>query len=88
MNEQEMSPGYIAKHTHENLTKNFKGMDDEAVAVAFEAIIGLFRLLHGRDAFIKSAEKLLADRLLNKLSISHEHEELFLQKLKVECGAQ
>ena len=22
------------------------------------------------------------------MSISHEHEELFLQKLKVECGAQ
>ena len=53
MNEQDMSPGYIAKHTHENLTKNFKGMDDESVAGALEAIIGLFRLLHGRDAFIK-----------------------------------
>lgn len=83
-----MTPGYIAKHTHENLTKNFKGKDEGAVTAALEAIIGLFRLLHGRDAFIKQAEKLLADRLLNKLSISQEHEEMLLQKLKVECGSQ
>ena len=88
MNEQDMTPGYIAKHTHENLTKNFKGKDEGAVTAALEAIIGLFRLLHGRDAFIKQAEKLLADRLLNKLSISQEHEEMLLQKLKVECGSQ
>ena len=88
MNEQNMTPSYIAKNTHENLTKHFKGMDEGAVASSFEATIGLFRLLHGRDAFLKQAETLLATRLLNKISISHEHEELFLQKLKVECGAQ
>ena len=83
-----MTPSYIAKHTHEELSKGFKGLDDEAVAARLDAIIDLFRLLHGRDAFLKQAESLLAYRLLNKASISSHHEEMLIQKLKVECGAQ
>ena len=88
MNNQQMTPSYIAKHTHEELSKGFKGLDDEAVAARLDAIIDLFRLLHGRDAFLKQAESLLAYRLLNKVSISSHHEEMLIQKLKVECGAQ
>ena len=37
--------------------------------------------------FLKSYEKELANRLLNKTSISNEYEEQMIQKLKVECGA-
>ena len=48
----------------------------------------LFACLRGRDFFIKAYESELANRLLNKTSISQEYEELMLQKLKVECGAQ
>jgi len=70
MNEEIMTPSYIAKHTHEELVKGFKGLDDEAVAVKLDAIIDLFRLLNGRDAFLKQAESLLAYRLLNRVSIS------------------
>jgi len=50
-------------------------------------MIGLFRCLHGRDVFMKSYEKELAKRLLNKTSLSTQNEELMIQKLKVECGA-
>ena len=52
-----------------------------------DAIINLFCCLHGRDTFLKQFSKELGARLLNKTSISWEYEELFLQKLKVECGA-
>jgi len=36
---------------------------------------------------MKSYEKELANRLLNKSSLSNQNEELMIQKLKVECGA-
>jgi cullin 3 len=52
-----------------------------------DAIINLFRCLHGRDVFIKQYSKDLGARLLNKSSTSSEYEELFIQKLQVECGA-
>jgi len=52
-----------------------------------DAIIDLFRCLNGRDVFIKWYSKDLGARLLNKSSTSHEYEELFIQKLQVECGA-
>ena len=73
-----MTPSYTATHTHENLTNGFKGLADDAVAAKLEAIIDLFRLLNGRDAFLKQAESLLAYRLLNKMSISNQYEELLL----------
>jgi len=88
MNEQVMTASYIAKHVHESMVSGFKGLSDDTVAAELDAIINLFRHLHGRDAFIKQAESLLAYRLLNKVSISSQHEELLLQLLKVECGAQ
>ena len=50
-------------------------------------MIRLFCCLNGRDMFLKSYEKELANRLLNKTSISNEYEEQMIQKLKVECGA-
>jgi len=52
-----------------------------------DAIINLFCCLHGRDTFLKQYSKELGTRLLNKTSISWEYEENFIQKLKVECGA-
>jgi len=78
MNEQAMTPSYMASHTHENLTTGFKGLADDAVAAKLECIIDLFRLLNGRDAFLKQAESLLANRLLNKTSIANQYEELLL----------
>ena len=52
-----------------------------------DAIINLFCCLHGRDTFLKQYSKELGTRLLNKTSISWDYEETFIQKLKVECGA-
>ena len=68
----------MATHAHECLISGFKGLGDDAVALKLTALIELFRLLHGRDAFIKQAESLLAYRLLNKLTISNQYEELML----------
>lgn len=64
-----------------------KGVSNDEVNKRLSAIIDLFRCLNGRDTFLKQSCKELATRLLNKTSISAEHEELFIQKLKVECGA-
>ena len=37
--------------------------------------------------FLKSYEKELSNRLINKTSLSSQFEEIMIQKLKVECGA-
>ena len=62
-------------------------MSDFEVNKRLDASINLFLCVHARDTFLKQYMKELAARLLNKSSISWEHEENFIQKLKVECGA-
>ena len=69
------------------MKKGFKGVTDVEVENRLNAIISLFQCLHARDMFMKSYERDFAQRLLNKTSLSQEHEELFLNKLKIECGA-
>jgi len=63
-------------------------MSDEQVNAKLDDIIKVFRLLYGNDTFLKQAESLLAKRMLNKTSLSHQYEEMMLQKLVVECGVQ
>lgn len=49
-------------------------------------MIKLFCCLNGRDEFIVAYSQLLADRLLNKLSVNDEAEEEVIKQLQVECG--
>ena len=78
MNQNNSTAGFLATHVDLELTKGLKGLDDDAMATRIEAIIDLFKLLHGRDAFIKYAEAKLAYRLLNNTSISDFFEEELL----------
>ena len=87
MNEQPFTPSYMAQFCDEEQRKGLKGLTEDDVNNRLDTIIGLFRCLHGRDIFMKSYEKELANRLLNKSSLSNQNEELMIQKLKVECGA-
>jgi len=52
-----------------------KGKSDEDVEACLVAIIRLFCCLHARDFYLKEYEKELAQRLLNKSSLSNEYEE-------------
>ena len=87
MNQQQFTPVYIAQYTDKELRQGLKGVSDFEMNKRLEAIINLFCCLHGRDTFLKQYAKELGSRLLNKTSISWEYEEIFIQKLKVECGA-
>ena len=87
MNQQQFTPNYIAQYTDREFRVGLKGMTDQDVNKRLDAIKNLFCCLHGRDTFLKQYAKELASRLLNKSSISWEYEEYFIQKLKVECGA-
>ena len=87
MNEQPLTPSYMALYCDEEQRKGLKGLSEDDVSDRLEAMIGIFRCLHGRDVFMKSYEKELANRLINKTSLSSQFEELMIQKLKVECGA-
>lgn len=51
-----------------------------------DAIIGLFRLLQGKDVFETYYNKFLANRLLQGSSASMGNEQLMVAKLKAECG--
>lgn len=87
LNEQSFSSTYIAQYVDNEMKRGFKGISDFDVENRIKAIIELFQCLYGRDMFLKAYEREFANRLLNKTSLSNEHEESFLNKLKVECGA-
>lgn len=78
MNQQQFTPTYIAQFSDREFRTGLKGISNDDVNRRLSAIIDLFRCLNGRDAFLKQAMKELSTRLLNKTSISSEHEELFI----------
>lgn len=78
----------MAQFVDNLMLKGLKGKQVEEVDKSLSAVIGLFCCLHSRDSFLRQYIKDLGNRLLNKNSISNEHEELMIQKLKVENGAQ
>ena len=78
MNDQVYTPTYMAQYTDVLLRQGLKGKADDTVDGILSAIIRLFCCLHGRDFFLKAYESELAQRLLNKNSISNEHEELMI----------
>jgi hypothetical protein len=88
MNEQQLTSQYIAAYCDNEFRKGLKGISETETDQRLDAIIRLFCCLHSRDVFVKSYSKHLANRLLNKTSISDDAEQLMLSKLKVECGLQ
>lgn len=57
------------------LKKGFKQLSEDEIDRKIEAVIKLFCCLHGRDVFISSYSNLLANRLLNKSSVSDNAEQ-------------
>ena len=74
MNECDNTPRYIAFYTDNEFKKGFKSKSDEEINLSLDAIVRLFCCLHGRDIFIAQFTNLLAQRLLNKTSVSNEAE--------------
>ena len=71
MNEQPYTPSYMAQYCDQEQRVGLKGLTEDEVNNRLDAMIGLFRCLHGRDVFMKSYEKELAGRLINKTSLSN-----------------
>jgi hypothetical protein len=86
MNKFDKTPHYIALHFDEAQRSTFKQKSMDAIKAEIDQCIKLFCCLNGRDEFIMAYEILLADRLLNKLSVNDEAEEDVIKKLQVECG--
>ena len=86
MNECPKTPHFIAFYCDNEFRKGFKQLTDDEIDKKLDAVVRLFCCLHGRDLFIATFTSLLAQRLLNKTSVSSQAEELMINKLQVECG--
>lgn len=86
MNECDKTPHYIAFYADNEFKRGFKQVSESEVEKRLDAIVRIFCCLYGRDTFIASYTNLLAQRLLNKTTVSDEAEELMVKKLQVECG--
>ena len=86
MNKSQYTPHYIAAYCDNEFKRGFKGVSEAEINDKLDALIKLFRCLHGRDVFIKAYTRLLSQRLLDKTYLSIDSEKVMLQKLKVECG--
>jgi len=86
MNKFDKTPHYIALYCDNAQRDTYKQKSMEDIKSEIDDLIKLFCCLNGRDEFITAYEILLADRLLNKLSVNDEAEEDVIKKLQVECG--
>jgi hypothetical protein len=81
MNTCDKSPHFIAIYTDSQFKKGLNQISIEEIDKKLEALVRLFCCLHGRDTFMASYTALLANRLLNKTSVSNDAEELMIKKL-------
>ena len=79
MNEFDRTPQFIAFYMDNELKRGFKQLSEDQIELKIEAVIKLFCCLHGRDVFIQSYSNLLANRLLNKTSVSNNAEQRMIQ---------
>ena len=86
MNKFNKTPHYIALYCDNAQRYTFKQKSMTDIKSEIDDLIKLFCCLNGCDEFITAYEILLADRLLNKLSVNDEAEEDVIKKLQVECG--
>lgn len=86
MNKCPQTPYNIALYSDHQMKKGLKQMSDEDIDKILSSIVRIFCCLHGRDVFVNAYTSFLAQRLLNKSSVSNHAEELMIQKLQIECG--
>lgn len=71
MNKCEKTPHFLAFYCDNEFKKGFKQLGEPEIDSALSAVVRLFCCLHGRDQFIASYSNLLAQRLLNKTTVSN-----------------
>lgn len=86
MSQYAYTPSYIAIYIDDAQKNTFKTKTKVEMEAIIDRIMNLFVLLKSKDQFIFMYERLLADRLLNKLSISDEAEEYLISHLQVQGG--
>merc|ERR1719433_784745 len=79
---------YLASFCDIQLKKGLKGRNEEEMNTLVGQVVSLFAHLKDKDIFLDFYKRALSRRLLNKLSVSNDAEDNFIQKLKVECGQQ
>mmetsp|Transcript_82470 Transcript_82470/g.229897 ORF Transcript_82470/g.229897 Transcript_82470/m.229897 type:complete len:757 (+) Transcript_82470:83-2353(+) len=65
-----------------------KGKSDSEMAQLVSEVVSLFAHLTDKDIFLDFYKRQLSRRLLNRLTVSNDAEDVFISKLKVECGQQ
>lgn len=79
---------YLALFCDLQLKKGLKGRNEEEMSLLVGQVVSLFAHLKDKDIFLDFYKRSLSKRLLNKLSVSNDAEDMFITKLKVECGQQ
>mmetsp|Transcript_41719 Transcript_41719/g.117933 ORF Transcript_41719/g.117933 Transcript_41719/m.117933 type:complete len:751 (-) Transcript_41719:296-2548(-) len=79
---------YTAIFCDHELKKGLKGRSEDEMVSLVNQVVSLFAHLKDKDIFLDVYKRALSRRLLNKLSVSNDAEDAFIQKLKVECGQQ
>ena len=86
MNGNKKTPHFIAFYLDNEFKRGFKQITEEEQGKKLDSVVRLFCCLHGRDVFIAQYSNLLAQRLLDKTTLSDWAEEQMVNKLTIECG--
>ena len=78
INKNKESSKNLSIYLHGQFIKGFKQMSEDAIKSILEQCVKLFCFLHGRDGFILLYTNLMANRLLNKSSVSDEAEKTMI----------
>ena len=79
MNKFKNTPQFIALYLDHQQKEGFRQINMPEIEKMIDAVIKLFCCLNGRDEFIEAYSVLLAERLLNKLSVNDEAEEAVIK---------
>ena len=75
MNGNKKTPHFIAFFLDNELKRGFKQITEVEQGKKLDSVVRLFCCLHGRDVFIAQYSNLLAQRLLDKTTLSDWAEE-------------
>jgi len=67
--------------------EGFKSFKDEEIEPELNDIINIFKYISAKDIFEKTYKTFLSKRLLHSKTTAEQSENLFVQKLRQECGS-
>jgi len=88
LNKETRCARYLAAFCDLQLKRGLKGRNEEEINSIVTQVVSLFAHLKDKDIFLDFYKRSLSRRLLNKLSVSNDAEDVFITKLKVEVGQQ